>query len=75
MANDEDIRKKFDGLISDASLDDLHLVTRLLLVDYDAVRWGTPAMDILYSLSNPEGPGPWKVGRVAASLAREALFE
>lgn len=42
--------------------------------DYDALRWGTPAMDILYSLSNPTDGGSLQVTRVAASLAREALF-
>lgn len=43
-------------------------------VDYDALRWGTPAMDILHNLSDPFTDGPLIVGRVAASLAREALF-
>jgi hypothetical protein len=42
--------------------------------DYDALRWGTPAMDILYNLSDPEVGRPLRIGRVAASLAREALF-
>jgi hypothetical protein len=44
------------------------------LIDYEALRWATPAMVILYTLSDPDDDGPLKVGRVAASLAREALF-
>ena len=44
------------------------------LIDYDALRWATPAMVILHTLSDPFTDGPLIVGRVAASLAREALF-
>lgn len=44
--------------------------------DFDDVRWDTPVLDLLYNVGEPsEDLGMPDISRVAAALAREALFK